>query len=294
EAMNVFSIENMKNPLVLEYNALNQKIAESTKNRDKKNYIDYQCKLHELEFKLFPERHGPKSKQKSFQKKYMDYYNMYYNEVVDDKYFDKFTNPHKSEAVSRLKYTVENGVVHYEFNEDFIEFIDENIKIMKSGFENVKDLKSIYHHPENSVVENPELMYQISVNAFLQAFSKDIAEKIVEHIGLKHEYIEIPDVTFSEISCKVCQAKLSVPENSTAILCEQCGCVNQVKTNDIKCHNCGADFDPTVKPECPYCKSVVETHKSTGDLLSEKYREASQPKQKSGGGIWSSLFGKKK
>lgn len=293
ELMNVFAPENMNNPLVVEFNSLNQKLVAFAKINDKQNYIDTKLKIHSLEFKLFPQRYGPKGKQPAFQKRYNEYYKAYYEEAVNDTYFDRYTNPPKNEAGERLKYNVENGVVKYEFNDDFKEFIDENVKVIESSIKETQKLNVFHQHPENSAITNPDLLFKLSISNSLQAFTPDIAEKTVKYLGLEYDYIEIPDITLSETNCMVCTESIKIPENCYSVVCEKCGTLNQVKVNEIKCLNCGAGFAPADNFECPYCKSKLETMRSTSSLLEDKYKEATTKPIQKQKGFFSSLFGKK-
>ena len=271
ESVNVFTPERMNDPNILEYNRLNGEILKAALSNNKSEYIKLQCSLHALEFELFPNRFGPKAKQSLYRSRYLDFYRNYYEEVVDENYFDRFKNPPKFESLPRLKYSFGNGKLVYEFNEDFKEYIDENIKFINDSFALTKNLKSVYLHPENSVADNPKLMYQISINAFIQAFSTENAEQIIDHLGLKSDYIEIPDVTLSILSCTLCSANLSVPANSEKVLCTVCGCTNKVKSAEIQCINCGAGFNPKDDKKCPYCGGIVESPKSMSDYLENLY-----------------------
>ncbi len=294
ETADAMSYDKMNNPLAVEYRNLTAKIAEIAAQRDKQELIDLQLQIQETEFKLFPERHGVKSKQPAYRTKYMEFYKMYYDEVIDDDYFDRFTNNSLGDVVGRLKFELQDGKVNYEFNEDFKEYIDESVKLISSGVETAKKLQCLAYHPEQSVAGNPKLMQQVSIAAFIQAFTPENAEQIIEYLGLKHEYIEIPDVNFTEFPCKVCEAKINVPENGKTVCCESCGSLNKVETGNIQCLNCSGEFSPTENQACPYCGGKVESPKSMQDLLADKYKTAStQKEEKKKGGFFARLFGKK-
>lgn len=293
ETADSMSYEKMNDPLAVEYRNLTAKIADVANRRDKKEFIDLQLQIHEAEFKLFPERHGVKSKQPAYRQKYLEFFKMYYEEVIDEDYFDRFKDNTLGDIASKLKYELQDGKVHYEFNEDFKEFIDRNVEIISSGVESAKGLRCLAYHPEQSVAGNPKLMNQVSISAFIQAFTPENAEQIINHLGLKHEYIEIPDVIFNEISCKVCDAKIKVPENGKTVCCETCGSLNKVETGNIQCLNCSAEFSPTENQACPYCGGKVESPKSMQDLLADKYKNtANQGREKKKGGFFARLFGK--
>lgn len=274
ETSEALNYQNMNDANATEYRELTMKLGEVMASKDKQSFIELQLKIHKLEFELFPERHGPKGKQPTYKNKYLEFYKEYYNEVVDDSYFDKYSSSNLGELVSKLKFSMEGGKVKYEFNEDFISYIDENVKIINAGYDENRNLQCLSYHPEQVVLTNRKLMQQIAINAFLQVFCKENSEQIIEHLNLKHEYIEIPDVVFSEINCRVCEEKLNVPEGSKSILCESCGCINNVKTQNIQCLNCSAEFNPMDEEKCPYCGGKVEFHKSVGDVISEKYQQS--------------------
>lgn len=291
EAMNVFSVGNMSNPDVKSFLELGQQATIAAKANDKEKYIGIKLENHELDFKLFPERFGPKGKQSSFRKKHLEYYQAMYEEIVNDEYFEKINNPTRIDS-NNLKTSVENGVVKYEFDDAFFKFIDENVAIIAESFEESKSLTALEKHPEYEVVRNSDLMYKVSISAMVQSFPNDAAEQIIKHLNMTEDFIEVPDVNVSERLCVVCSSKLAVPEGAENVVCETCGCKNEIKTSNISCPNCAANFDPKDDPTCPYCNSKVEKPKSMSDALEEKYKEALQPKEtKSRKGFFAKLFG---
>jgi len=255
EAANVFSAGNMSNPGIVEYNQLNTTLVEYGKAKNIEEYLKTRLVIHEKEFELFPERHGPKGKQSSFRKKYMDYYKAMYEETVTDEYLDKtYVNPVRISS-DDLKYTVENGVVKYEFDEAFFKFFDANLEIVNIGMESSKNSKTLVLHPEYDVVKNSDLIYRNKMN------------------------------------CVVCNSELLVPDGAKSVMCVECGCKNEVTTGQISCPNCAAPFDPIRENEtCPYCNSKIEKPKSMQDFMKDKYTEATKPKAAKKG-FWGKLFG---
>lgn len=291
ESMNVFSVENMGTPDVKKYLELGQQATIAAKAKDKEKYIGIKLENHELEFKLFPERFGPKGKQSSYRKRHLEYYQAMYEEIANDEYFEKITSPSGIDS-SNLKTSVENGVVKYEFDDAFFKFIDENVAVIAASFDETKTLKAIEKHPEYEVVKQSDLMYKISISAMIQAFPNDASEQIIKHLKITDDFIEIPDVSISEHKCSVCSSKLEVPEGSKNVVCETCGCKNEINTNNISCPNCAANFAPEEDTTCPYCNSKVESPKSMSDALEEKYKEALNPKKKDKKiGFFAKLFG---
>ena len=117
ETADTFSLQNYENPLQQEYMQVAMKQGEASQSKNREEYIAAQLRMHELEFKLFPKRFGPKGQQKTYVDKYMIYYKELYNEIVDEKYFDRFSqNTEVTELASKLKYTVENGKVDWQVN----------------------------------------------------------------------------------------------------------------------------------------------------------------------------------
>jgi hypothetical protein len=290
EAMNVFAPGNMSNPDVKQLLALGQQSSEAAKALDKHKYIEIKLQGHELDFKLFPERFGPKGKQSSFRRKYLEYYKVMYEEIVNEEYFEKINNPVRIDS-NNLKISVDNGVVKYEFDDAFFKFIDDNISVLKSGFEDSKSYKCLEKHPEYEAVRNSDLMYKISISSMIQSFPPDAGEQIIKYLGMTNDFIDIPDVNLTERVCVVCNSRLSVPAGSNNVVCETCGCKNEINTSNISCPNCAANFDPKADPTCPFCNSKVEKPKSMSDALQEKYMEVTKPKETKMKGFFGKLFG---
>lgn len=293
EAAKVFTVQSMSDPKIIEYNKLNALCVESAKAKNKEEYINTRILIHEKEFELFPDRHGPKGKQPGFRKKYLDYYRAMYEDMIDEDYFERtFINPPQISS-EELKYTVENGVVKYEFDEAFFKYFDENLKIVKDSIERSRDFKSLELHPEYEVVKNSDLMYKITILTMIQGYGPDAAEPILKHLGIEDQMIEVPDVRIDALSCVVCNTEILVPEGADHVMCVECGCKNEIGTRKISCPNCSAPFDPIKENEtCPYCSSKIEKPKSMHDFIKEKYDEAINPtKAKKKQGLFGRLFG---
>lgn len=292
EAANVFNAGSTSNPAVTEYNQLNAKLVEYAKSKNKEEFIKTKMLIHEKEFDLFPERHGPKGKQSSFRKKYLVFYKAMYDETVTDEYFEKtYINP-PNISTEDLVYNVENGVVKYEVNDAFYKFIDENVAILKEGIELSKSSKSLELHPEYEVVKNSDLMYKITVGTMAQAFGAEAAEAVFRHLGMEDGMIEVPDVNIDKMNCVVCNTELEVPEGAKSVMCVECGCKNEVAAGQVSCPNCSASFDPMKENEtCPYCSSKIERSKSMNDFIKDKYNEATIPKPNKKKGFFGKLFG---
>ncbi len=293
EAASTFSVGNMSNPEVVEYNQLNAKLVEFAKAKDVEGFIKTRLVIHEKEFEMFPERHGPKGKQSAFRNKYMIYYEAMYKETITDEYLEKtYINPRQINS-DNIKCTVVDGVVKYEMDDAFFEFFDANWKVVTESMESSKDLKCVNLHPEYEVVKNSDLMLKITLNSMIQAYGSDAAGPIYKHLGMDSKMIEIPDVNINEMNCVVCNSDLLVPEGAKSVMCVDCGCKNEVTLGQISCPNCAAPFDPIRENEtCPYCNSKIEKPKSMHDFMKEKYVEATSPQpKKSKKGFWGKLFG---
>ena len=294
EAMEVFSPENMSNPDVKEWTKLNTESIEASKAHDRENYIKLKLRLNELDFILFPSRFGPKGKQSSYRNKYMEYHKKMYEETITESYFEKINKP-PTINTDNLKYTVVDGVVVYEYDEGFYKFIDDNIEIMKESFVETAEPDYLKYHPEYDAIRKSDLMYKITIGAFIQAFPNETSEKIIEHLGMTDDFITIPDVNITEQDCIICSAKLSVADGAKSIVCEECGCKNEITTSMVSCPNCAAGFDPSEGASCPYCNSKIERPKSMTDMIKEKYQEVSQESngntKKSKKGFFAKLFG---
>ncbi|PLX07151.1 MAG: hypothetical protein C0596_12210 [Marinilabiliales bacterium] len=293
ESADVYTKRSMSDTEIVEYNNLNMKSVEFAKAKNKDEFVKTRVLIHEKEFDLFPERHGPKGKQASFRKRYLEFYKAMYEETATDEYFERaYINP-PATSTDNLKYTVENGVVKYTFDEAFFTFIDENIKILKDGVETSMNSNALQLHPEYEVVKNSDLMFKMSVGAMAQAFGTDGAEAIFRHLGMEDEMIEITDANIEKMNCVVCNTELDVPEGSKSVMCVECGCKNEVTAGQIACPNCSAPFDPVKENEtCPYCSSKIERPKSMHDFMKDKYADAmntSKPKKKKG--LFGRLFG---
>lgn len=293
ESMDVWQNNSGNSQLKQNYINLGTKLAEARKTHNKELFIETQLQMHKTEFELYPERFGPKGKQKAFRDKYLQYYSDLYNETINDEYFTRIEKYSQIDA-SKLKYTVENGRLKYEINDDFFKFFDENLNIIKEGFENWDSLDSLKNHPEGEVIRNKDFMFKNSVYLMLQIYNNNEVEALVKHFGLENSFVEIPDVALTEITCKTCNTKLNVPENSDSVVCENCGCVNQVQTGLLKCLNCSATYNPVESKACPYCGSIPDIPKGAGELLESKYKDAynkptqAETKKRS---FWSKLFG---
>jgi DNA-directed RNA polymerase subunit RPC12/RpoP len=289
DAFNAFAPENMNNPITKEYLANVTKLNDVIASKDKNSFIELQCKIHELEFDIFPNRFGPKGKQPAYRKKYMDYYKKMYEETVNDSYFEKA----KSNQIdtSKLKYNVVDGKVHYELNQDFFDYIDANVDYINKQFEGNSKLESLKYHPEGEFVMNSDFMYKLSLCMFMQVFNNNEAEAIAKHLKLEDEFIEIPDVSIDKKNCIACNSEILVPEGASSIVCETCGTQNNIKTQSLKCLNCGGDYNPGENKACPFCGARIEIPDGLGELLSSKYKEAAEQKPKKKG-FFSALFGK--
>ncbi len=292
ESYKVFTLKNMNSPKVKEYNRLNLESLECARNKNKDGFVKSKLQFHELEFDLFPERHGPKGKQSAFRKKYMDYYKAMYEELVDDDYFERtYINPPKINA-DNLKSSYVDGELKYELDDAFFEFFDANLAIVNKGIETSKNFESMKLHPEYDVVKNSDLMYKFTVGSMIQSFGKDAVGPILKHLGMEDEMIEIPDVSIDKMNCVVCNAELDVPEGAKSVMCVECGCKNEVSAGQISCPNCAACFDPVKENEtCPYCNSKIEQPKSIQEVIKEQNKKA---RSKSGKmSFWKILFGKR-
>jgi LSD1 subclass zinc finger protein len=273
EAAKSISMQNYNNPLQQEYIQALGKLGEGSKSKDIEAYIEAQLSVNKLEFELFPKRFGPKGKQTNYVNKYMEFYRKLYEEIVDEKYFDRFSgNNEGTELVGKLKYTVEGGKVLYEWDENFIKYMEFNIAMIENKDDPANTAKALQYHPENVVHQNPQVLTSIALNSMIQPFGADIQEKIVKHFGFDNEYIEIPKVDSSEVDCLGCASKLAVPEGSDRVVCEACGNINAVKSGQITCLNCAADFDPN-EGACPYCNSKFQGAGSMGNAVSKAYEE---------------------
>lgn len=291
ENIKVFARENMNSPEVQQYTSLATEFFNKGKALDIEGFKQSILRFHEMEFKIFPMRHGPKGKQPSFQKKYLDFYKAYYNEVVDEEYLRKkylLTDPIYD--TQQLTYQVENGRVIYEFDENFKKMVDAYVKYISDSVDRDSRLECMALHPEPAAIQSKEVLMDMSIQAFIQAYDEDIAEKIVEYLGMEEKFIEIDDVNLSDYPCRVCSKVLKVPEGATTVFCEDCGSLNELENAMIKCHNCGAAFDPQNKEACPYCTSVFMQHHSINDVIAESYKKATQTNT-SKKSLWKRLFG---
>lgn len=292
EAMNVFALQNMNDPLVQQYNRVLQQSVQCAKSNDKPGFIEAMLQFHELEFKLFPLRYGPKGKQAAFRKKYLEYFKAYYNKIVNDQYFDeRYINRKELFDMSRLKFTTENGVNHYEFDDAFKEMLDVQVASLRAEMDKPELNELMMLHPEGEVVKNKNLMMQFSINSMLQNFGPEIAEKSLKYLNMEAGYVEVADVGLSDFSCKVCNAALKVPKGSTKTLCEACGSMNEVATGFIACHNCGASFDPTENSACPYCGAIFMETGNLNDAVGELYKNAGKKETTKRKGFFARLFG---
>ena len=291
ENISVFTRENMNSPEVQRYTALATESFNLGKALDVEGYKRTQLQFHETEFKIFPMRHGPKGKQSSFQKKYLNFYKAYYDEIVDEEFLRKrYVNPDEIYNPQELTYRFENGRTIYEFDDNFKKMIDAYVKYISDSVDRDSNLECMALHPEPAAIQSKEVLMDMSLQAFIQSYDLDIAEKIVEYLGMEEKFIEIDDVNLSDYPCIVCSETLQIPEGASTTLCENCGTLNELKNAMIKCHNCGASFDPKTNNACPYCETVFQKHGSVQDVIAESYQQTA-PKTGSKKSFFKRLFG---
>jgi len=293
EAMNVWGNSSDNSQLKQQYNDLCLKMAEIKKTHNKELFIDTQLQIHKLEFDLYPDRFGPKGKQKAFRDKYLQFYTDFYNETVNEEFFVRNEKYFLIDG-SKLKYTVENGRLKYEINDDFFNYFQENLNILEEGFKNWDSLESLKNHPEGEVSKNKDFMYKNSVYIMLQIYNNNEVEALVKHFGFENDYIEIPDVNLNDLICKICSTKLTVPEDADSVVCETCGCINIVQTGMLKCLNCSASYNPLESKACSYCGSMPDIPKGAGELIEKTYKKTVNQQTDDGAkkkSFWAKLFG---
>ena len=134
------------------------------------------------------------------------------------------------------------------------------LNLQKVLLDKLKQEKVLALHPDNI---NENFFYKLSCSVFLQSWipylSSDDAEMAIELCGLKSEYQTYIPQKFYERKCGQCGTVLNVLDNSEKILCDNCGHIIDVQSDEFSCINCGAllslPIDAT-KIICPYCKTV--------------------------------------
>ena len=247
-------------PETQEYLSIIQNIGTAMKEKDGAKYVEYAHKLQELEIKLFPNRFSPKMKLEQYRKQFLNYYKHFLEDKVADNFFEEQIVLQQQMAEMQAGLTTE--YVDYKpvwkYDEKLEKYFDEIKDFCRKSTEKTMNYPSIEYFPEPVNEAYSELLYKQTINAYTQNLDKEAFEKIVEYLGLKTQYIEVPEVKIEKKECSFCGAPMNIPEGSTKSVCEQCGNAVYIQSGEIDCVNCGAKFVPEYeKNKCPYCDSQI-------------------------------------
>ncbi|MBN2683569.1 MAG: hypothetical protein JXR58_13825 [Bacteroidales bacterium] len=249
-----------------EYNNNLLQLADALKNKDIENYKKAAVKMHELDFELYPNRYGPKGKQPAYRQKYMTYYQHMYEETVNDEFFQK--REHLMEKITalgaKLKSSIVNNMVHYEFNDDFKDYLNANIDYFKEllSSEKLRNANYMQYYPEYFSDATPDMMMRNTVNGMISTYDEETQKKVIEYLGYKDEYMDVAEVSLKETTCILCAASIRFPEGATSLVCEQCGTKNILETKELECLNCGASYKPEGEEvKCPFCGARTQASK---------------------------------
>lgn len=291
EAMEVFLNNNSNIELKSDYNKILAIIAESMKTRDIEKYKEAVVRMHEIEFDLFPNRYGPKGKQPAYRQKYLTYYKHMYEETVNEEFFNNIDDFSQkiTELSKRLNTTIIENQNHYEFDDNFIAYLEANAEYFKSysDYEKLNNTSYMQYYPEFFSPASADLMFRNSMNGFFSILDNETVKKCLVHLGLEDEYMDVVSVTLLETNCVLCSASIKVPEGASSVVCEQCGTKNLLNTRELECLNCGASYKPegdVVK--CPFCGARTQT--SERPKMEEYIKNINQQYKKP---LWKRIFG---
>lgn len=231
---------------------------------DMATYKTCMVKHMDIDTTLFPKRYTPRMKIPAYKKKYMQFYDAMMDENIRNGYYLRLREVQEKLMEMQKEITMET--VNYRttmvYDEKLEQYFDYIREFFKSTAEAAMQSESVKLHPEENLDSNyADMIYKQSINAYTKSLSPEAFEKVIQHLGLKTEYIEIGDVEMENKNCCNCGASLSVPKGSEFLVCEYCGNTNSSKKNEIKCIDCGTPF--SVKPDdktnaCPSCGAIFK------------------------------------
>lgn len=267
ESANIFDMDYFQKhgqwpPEVQSYLEITQKLGEIIASQDKEKLVDAMVKLEESQVSLFPNRYSPKMKNSDYRKKHLNFMRAFWTEKVEDDYFEeqKQIQEKMGALTQNLSIHYENNKVIYEYDDNLVKYFEEVSTFCKESAEKTMKYESVNLFPEPVNSSYADMVYKQTINAYTKLLDEEGFKKIAEQLGLKTEYIEIPQIDSTEINCICCNNKLSILEGTEKILCEACGTTNNVKTKEIICENCAGHYTPEEsieKSKCPYCGSRI-------------------------------------
>lgn len=260
ESMDVFT---SGKPEVQEYMAVLQKLGQALGSQNEQDYIDAAVKQQEFEMILFPARFSPRAKLKKYRDDFLNYYRHFLQDRMADNFFEdqKKIQERFTGLMASIKTKTVNYRPYWEYDENLEKYFDEVKKLCMEMAEKTINYPSAALYPEPTGEGITDMIFKQSLNAYTTLLDEEAFVKVVDYLGVKTEYIEIPQVSTTSINCFGCGADLSVPDGSEKLVCEYCGNTNLAKTPGIVCLNCSGNITPEKKAEgnaCPWCGAILK------------------------------------
>jgi len=244
------------------YMTVLQEIGTAVANENAELYLENIVKMHELEMKLFPKRFAPKLKMSKYRDQMVEFYRHLWKERLEKGYFEE--QKQTQQMFAELQANITTETVNYKpvwvYDEKLEAYFDAVFAYSKEMAEKVSSYDCLEYYPEPINNAYTEMVLKQSINGYASYLDEETFNKVLDHLGLKTEYIEIPEVNTTEQNCFGCGAQISVPEGSEKMICEYCGSTNNIQAAGVVCLNCGGNVSPDEAREnnkCSFCGAIL-------------------------------------
>lgn len=249
-------------PETQEYLSVVQKLGAVIAARDETEYVEIALKQMELQAKLMPGTFSPKMKVEGFRKKFLAYYREFLKDRIADHLFEEQEQFNASLAPLMADISMElvEGKYLWKLDEKAMAYFDKIFAYSQSLSEKTIRYPSASLYPEPISDTSKDLFLKQTMSAYCNTLTEEDFTKLAKHYGFDNEYVEIPDVDISKVTCACCNSLLEVPTGAKFVICETCGNKIDPEKRLVSCQNCGSSFSPTGGREskCDYCGSRVQ------------------------------------
>jgi len=249
-------------PETQEYLNVIQKMGAVIAAKNEDEYIEIALKQMELQATLMPGTFSPKMKVEGFRKKFLAYYREFLKDRIADHFFEEQEQFNASLAPFMANITMElvEGKYLWKLDDKAMAYFDKIFSFSQSLSEKTINYPSASLYPEPISDTSKDLFLKQTMSAYCNTLTEEDFTKLAKHYGFDSEYIEIPEVNISELTCVCCSTKLNVPEGAKFVICETCGNKIDPVALMVSCQNCGSSFSPSNgnQSKCDYCGSRVQ------------------------------------
>lgn len=244
------------------YLSVVQQMGDAIKAKDGDGYITLALKQMELQMTLMSGGFSPKAKTEGYRKKFLIYYKAFLEDRVADGFFEEQEQFNASIAPMMAKITMEliDGSYIWKLDEHAMTYFKAVYQFSESLAEKVTSYPSASLYPDELADNSKDLFLKQSMAGYCKMLTEPDFITLARSFGFENQYIEVPEVNTSEITCSCCNSQLTIPEGAKLVVCETCGNKIEPETNMIHCQNCGSSFNPDngKDSKCSYCGSRVQ------------------------------------